>query len=106
MEKNFDNNNENCIEFLSGERYCVVSFTNRKHITRIKKIFEERKDEFKYLEENSDGSVCAKIPTKWIKINPGAVPDPDKPKRTMTEEQKAKLIAGLEKYRNEQKKGK
>lgn len=36
MEKDFDNNNENCIEFLSGEHYAVATFTNRKHINRIK----------------------------------------------------------------------
>ena len=83
MEKDFDNNNENCIEFLSGERSAVVSFTNRKHINRIKKLYEERKDDFKYFHENTDGSICAKIPLKWIKLNPGS-----KNGRVMTEEQK------------------
>ena len=83
MEKDFDNNNENCIEFLSGERSAVVSFTNRKHINRIKKLYEERKDDFKYFHENTDGSICAKIPLKWIKINSGS-----KTGRVMTEEQK------------------
>ena len=83
MEKDFDNNNENCIEFLSGERSAVVSFTNRKHINRIKKLYEERKDDFKYFHENTDGSICAKIPLKWVKINPGS-----KTGRVMTEEQK------------------
>ena len=81
MEKDFDNNNENCIEFLSGERSAVVSFTNRKHINRIKKLYEERKDDFKYFHENTDGSICAKIPLKWIKLNPGS-----KNGRVMTEE--------------------
>ena len=83
MEKDFDNNNENCIEFLSGERSAVVSFTNRKHINRIKKLYEERKDDFKYFHENTDGSICAKIPLKWVKLNPGS-----KTGRVMTEEQK------------------
>lgn len=55
MEKDFDNNNENCIEFLSGEHYAVATFTNRKHINRIKNIYTDRKDEFKYLKENKDG---------------------------------------------------
>lgn len=83
MEKDFDVNNENCLEFLSGERYAVATFTNRKHINRVKKLYEERKDEFKYLKENKDGSICAKFPTKWIKINAGS-----KTGRVMTEEQK------------------
>lgn len=95
MEKDFDNNNENCIEFLSGERSAVVSFTNRKHINRIKKLYEERKDDFKYFHENTDGSICAKLPLKWIKINPGS-----KNGRVMTEEQKEAVRVRLANARN------
>ena len=95
MEKDFDNNNENCIEFLSGERSAVVSFTNRKHINRIKKLYEERKDDFKYFHENTDGSICAKIPLKWIKLNPGS-----KTGRVMTEEQKEAARVRLANARN------
>ena len=95
MEKDFDNNNENCIEFLSGERSAVVSFTNKKHINRIKKLYEERKDDFKYFHENTDGSICAKIPLKWIKINSGS-----KTGRVMTEEQKEAARIRLANARN------
>ena len=95
MEKDFDNNNENCIEFLSGERSAVVSFTNKKHINRIKKLYEERKDDFKYFHENTDGSICAKIPLKWIKINSGS-----KNRRVMTEEQKEAARVRLANARN------
>lgn len=95
MEKDFDNNNENCIEFLSGERSAVVTFTNRKHINRIKKLYEERKDDFKYFHENTDGSICAKIPLKWIKINSGS-----KTGRVMTEEQKEAARIRLANARN------
>ena len=99
-----ERNTENVLEFISGSRTATVTFTNQKHINRIKKIYEERKDEFKYLVENPDGSVCAKLPLKWIKINPGSKPDPNKPKREMSEEQKEKLLAGLQKYREQNKK--
>lgn len=78
-----ETNVENVIEFLSGTRYATVTFTNRKHISRIKRLYEERKDEFKYFEENEDGSVCAKIPLRWIKLNAGS-----KTGRIMTDEQK------------------
>ena len=76
-------NTENVLEFISGTRTATVTFTNQKHINRIKKLYEERKNDFKYFKENTDGSVCAKIPLKWIKINPGS-----KEGRVMTEEQK------------------
>lgn len=83
-------NNENMIEFLSGQRTATVTFTNVKHINRMKKLYEERKDEFKYFVENKDGSICAKIPLKWIKVNAGSLPGTGK-KREMTEEQKNAL---------------
>lgn len=90
MEFNTENNNENCLEFLSGERYVTVSFSNRKHVNRIKKLYEERGSEFKYFHENTDGTICAKLPLKWLKLNPGSVPG-TRAKREMTEEQKEEL---------------
>ena len=90
IEKDFDHNNENCIEWLSGERTTTVTFTDRKMINRIKKIYEDRKDEFKYFVENDDGSICAKLPLKWIKISP-----PKRNSRIYTEEEKQKIAERL-----------
>lgn len=72
---------ENVIEFYTGDKFASCTFTNRKHINRIKKLHEEKPAEFQAYIENNDGSVWAKIPLSWVKINPGA-------KREMTEEQK------------------
>ena len=94
-------NTENVLEFISGTHTATVTFTNKKHINRIKKLYEERKDDFKYLVENSDGSVCAKIPLKWIKINPGS-----KTGRVMTEEQKEAARIRLQKARENKNKNK
>lgn len=86
---------ENVLEFISGTRTATVTFTNQKHINRIKKLYEERKDDFKYFHENTDGSICAKIPLKWIKLNPGS-----KNGRVMTEEQKEAARVRLANARN------
>ena len=90
-----ERNMENVLEFISGARTVTVSFTNKKHINRIKKLYEERKDDFKYFHENTDGSICAKIPLKWIKLNPGS-----KNGRVMTEEQKEAARVRLANARN------
>ena len=87
-------NMENMIEFISGTRTSTVTFTNQKHINRMKKLYEERKDDFKYFKENKDGSICAKIPLKWVKINAGS-----KTGRIMTEEQKEAARKRLEEAR-------
>ena len=88
-------NTENMVEFISGTRTATVTFTNQKHINRMKKLYEERKDDFKYFKENQDGSICAKIPLKWIRINPGS-----KEGRVMTEEQKEAARIRLVNARN------
>ena len=62
MERDFETNNENAIEFLTREKYAVVSFTSPRHINKVKKLYEERREDFKYLKENKDGSICAKLP--------------------------------------------
>ena len=90
-----ERNMENVLEFISGARTVTVSFTNQKHINRIKKLYEERKDDFKYFHENTDGSICAKIPLKWVKLNPGS-----KNGRVMTEEQKEAARIRLANARN------
>ena len=96
-----ERNMENVVEFISGTRTATVTFTNQKHINRIKKLYEERKDDFKYFKENTDGSVCAKIPLKWIKINAGS-----KTGRVMTEEQKEAARIRLQKARENKNKNK
>ena len=94
-------NTENMIEFISGTRTATVTFTNKKHINRIKKLYEERKDDFKYFIENPDGSICAKLPLKWIKINAGS-----KEGRVMTEEQKEAARIRLQNARENKNKDK
>lgn len=92
---------ENVIEFLSGEKTATITFSNQKHINKIKKLYAEHKDDFKYFIENTDGSICVKIPLKWVKINCGS-----KTGRIMTEEQKESArirLAEARKKMNESK---
>ena len=80
-------NNENMVEFLSGARTATVTFTNPKHIRKLKELYKEHAEDFRYFKLNKDGSVCAKIPLKWIRISAGRTGS----KREMTEEQKEEL---------------
>ena len=82
------------LEFLTGQKYATVTFTSKRHINRVKRIYQNRKDEFKYFHENEDGSIVAKFPMNWIKVNPGAAIDADRPKRELTPGHKQKLLAG------------
>lgn len=92
-------NTENMIEFISSTRTATVTFTNRKHIKKIKELYETNKEDFKYFYENEDKSICAKIPLKWIRISAGRTGT----KREMTEEQKQALRERLAKGRAKKK---
>ena len=87
-------NRENCIEFISGEKTATITFTQQKYINRIKTLYNERPEDFKFFIENKDGSVCAKIPIRWIKISPTK-----RNSRIYTEEEKRKIAERLENAR-------
>lgn len=60
---------ENNIEFLTGAETATVTFTQRKYISKMKRLHAKFPDEIKYFVENKDGSVCAEVPLTWIKIS-------------------------------------
>jgi hypothetical protein len=69
MEKDFEHNNENAIEFLTGQHRATVTFTQQKWINRMNDIKERYPDDVDIV-VNNDGSICGHVPSKWIKINP------------------------------------
>lgn len=65
-------NVENAIEFTRGSERAMVSFSQGRYITRIKKLAAERPEECEIVAENKDGSICAHVPVTWVKISPPA----------------------------------
>lgn len=63
-------NNENVIEWLRDTKTALVTLTQGRYITKIKKYAQSNPDECKVLYENKDGSICAHIPVSWVKISP------------------------------------
>ena len=80
-------NDENMIEFLANAKTATVTFTNSKYIKKMKELYESHPDDFKFFIINDDGSLCAKIPLKWVRISAGRTGT----KREMTDEQKEEL---------------
>lgn len=66
---NFYNNNENCIEFLNNQHSITVSFCMQKWVNKVKKLKEQHPDDIKIIAENDDGSICAKLPIKYLKLS-------------------------------------
>lgn len=58
------------IEFEKNSRTATLSLTNQRYITKLKKLYSTRKEDFTYFKENKDGSICCKVPLKWVKVSP------------------------------------
>jgi len=81
---------ENVIEWLTNDDHIAVTFSQKKYINKIKKFAKEDKNV--YLVENEDGSVFARLPIRYLKLN--------KP-RSISDEQREAARQRLTKYREE-----
>lgn len=87
-------NNENMVEFLTGDKTCTVSFTNRRYCNKIKKMHDKHPDAFERFEINDDGSIYARFPLKCLKFSmPKSI--------IMTDEQKSAIADRLRSGRRE-----
>ena len=62
-------NTENMIEWISGQHTITCTFTQNKFVNKIKSLAKKHPDKVKILAENSDGSICAKLPIKSLKLS-------------------------------------
>ena len=83
---------ENVIQWYTGYKTAASSFTQKKYINRVRKLAEEYPKDVRIVAENSDGSICAKFPIKWVKIAPP---------RQLSDEQRVAAAERLKKYREE-----
>lgn len=81
---------ENVIEWVKDAKTAVITLTQGRYISRIRQLAVDRPNECKIICNNADGSICAKIPTKWVKITPTL---------NLTEEQRKKIGERLNKTR-------
>jgi len=91
-----DSMNENVIEFLRGQKVATVTLASNTRLnSRVRKLAAEKPDECQISAENSDGSIVAHVPVKWIKISPP---------RQMSEEQREALRERAAKFGFQKKK--
>ena len=90
----FVNNNENCVEFLNNQKTMTVSFCSQKWITKIKKLSQSNPDDVEIIAENKDGSICARLSIKYLKISAP---------RKVSDEQRQKASERFKKLHEENK---
>lgn len=66
----YEGYSENVIEWIKDEKRATLTLSQRRTISRVKKLAAQYPDQCQIVAENKDGSICAHIPVSWIKINP------------------------------------
>lgn len=61
---------ETCFDHQFGAAYATLSSAEYTVVNRIKKLAEKHPDAVQIVAENKDGSICAHVPWKWVKIAP------------------------------------
>lgn len=88
---------ESCIEWIRGDMIASGTFPNgTAHKNRIIALSKSHPEDVQITAENKDGSICARFPVSFIKINAP---------RSMTDEQR-ELAAERFKERMSNKKSK
>ena len=82
--------NENVIEWITNDKTVTVTLSQRKYITKIRRLAEKFPDEVEIMHTNKDGSILAKLSIRAIKINLTE-------KREITEEQREVLRERMKK---------
>lgn len=85
----FDVCQDNCLEWITGQKKASVTFSQRKYVTKLKKYAEKYPEEIKVIAENNDGSICAHVPLSWVKFSP------PRKGREMSDEEKAAVAERL-----------
>ena len=60
---------ENCIEWLNGQDVVSVTLSQKRLISKVKKMAEKHPDLVTILAENEDGSIFAHLPLKAVKLS-------------------------------------
>lgn len=80
---------ETSVSYFYGDEYLDVYTSELKFINRIKKLSKTNPD-VKIKFENEDGSIMATMPISWFVF--------PRPKRKMSEEQKANASKRMKEY--------
>ena len=59
---------ENVIEWITGDKEVVCTFSQRKFINKIRKMMDKQPELVSKFHENQDGSICCRIPLKAVKL--------------------------------------
>jgi len=60
---------ENVIEWMTGDDTITVTVSQKRFISKIRKLAEKHPESVRILAENRDGSIFAHLPLKSLKLS-------------------------------------
>lgn len=64
-----ESNNENVIEWISGQDEITCTFTQTRWVNKAKALQKKHPDKVKIIDINKDGSLVVKLPLKALKLS-------------------------------------
>ena len=89
IELNDLRSNENCIEWLNGQKTITCTYSQQKYVNKAKKLAHKNPHDVHIVAENADGSIVIHAPLSYFKFG--------KP-RTMSDKEKLVASERLKKY--------
>ena len=59
---------ENVIEWITGDEYISCTFTQRKYISKVRRMRDKQPKNVPVFVENDDGSIFCHLPIKALKL--------------------------------------
>ena len=72
---------ENVIEWITGDDHVAVTLTDRRYISKVRKLREIDEKNVPVFVENKDGSIFAHLPLSTVKLS-------QKTKQNLSDEQR------------------
>lgn len=60
---------DNAIQWYTGDAFVSVTLSQRKYISKVRKMAEKWPESVHILHENDDGSIFARLPLKAVKLS-------------------------------------
>ncbi|MDE5717126.1 MAG: hypothetical protein K2I53_05825 [Lachnospiraceae bacterium] len=70
LRSDYNEYSENVIEWVKDAKKATLTLSQRRTISRVKRLAKRYPDKCQILAENKDGSIYAHIPVSWVRINP------------------------------------
>lgn len=92
--RNYELDNENALEWITGDKTATVTLSQKRLIFRVEKLAQEHPEEVQIVHRNRT-SIVAHIPAAYIKLNPPL---------NLSEEQRSRMSQAMNKIRENQAK--